>query len=101
MLEGLKGKTNVLAQLFKQAKGEWCFITDADIAVSAIWIKGMLNVAEEEGAVAVSGSTFVASQSVFGDFQGLEWMEAFGLLHAADYYKIPVTAVGNNMVVKK
>ena len=100
-LEGLKGKTNVLAQLFQRAKGEWYFITDADISVSNTWITGMLTVAKEESAEAVSGSTFVESNTVFGRFQGLEWMEAFGLLHTADYYKIPVTAVGNNMVVKK
>lgn len=100
-LEGLKGKMNVLAQLFKLAKGEWVFITDADIAVSNTWVKGMLSVAQHEMAAAVSGSTFIESNSIFGRFQGLEWMEAFGLLHTADFYKIPVTAVGNNMVVKK
>jgi len=97
----LKGKANVLAQLFHLAEGELVFITDADIAVSPEWIKGLVHVMQTHPVDAASGSTFVEADNVFGTFQALEWIEAFGLLHAADHYHIAVTAVGNNMVVRK
>jgi cellulose synthase/poly-beta-1,6-N-acetylglucosamine synthase-like glycosyltransferase len=100
-LEHLQGKANVLAHLFHEVKGEFVFITDADVAVSPDWIRGLLNVMQSEPVEVASGSTFVSSDHIFGTFQSLEWIEAFGLLHAADYYHIPVTAVGNNMVVSK
>ena len=97
----LKGKANVLAQLFHLAEGELVFITDADIAVSPQWIHGLVHVMQTNQVEVASGSTFVESDTGFGTFQALEWIEAFGLLHAADCYHIAVTAVGNNMVVSK
>ncbi len=100
-LQGLQGKANVLAHLFHRAEGEFVFITDADIAVSPSWIQGLVSTMQTHDISAASGSTFVESETLFGTFQALEWIEAFGLLHAADHYRIDVTAVGNNMVVSK
>ncbi|MDB5272789.1 MAG: family 2 glycosyl transferase [Chitinophagaceae bacterium] len=97
----LKGKTNVLATLFKKVTGEFAFITDADIAVNPNWIKGMLAGLEQQQADAASGTTFVEHHNSFQLFQTIEWMEALGFLYTADQLKIKVTAVGNNMVISK
>jgi cellulose synthase/poly-beta-1,6-N-acetylglucosamine synthase-like glycosyltransferase len=97
----LKGKTNVLATLFKKVKGEYAFITDADIAVNPNWIKGMLAGLEHQQADAASGTTFVEYHNGFQLFQTIEWMEALGFLYTADRLNIQVTAVGNNMVISK
>ncbi len=100
-LSNLKGKPNVLATLFKQVTGEFAFITDADIAVNPHWIAGMLTNMQHQGADAASGTTFVAHQNHFHLFQTIEWMEALGFLYTADQLQLPVTAVGNNMVISK
>lgn len=97
----LKGKSNVLATLFKRVTGDFVFITDADIAVNPQWIKGMLAGLQREGADAASGTTFVAHARPFHLFQKIEWMEALGFLYTADQLNLPVTAVGNNMVISK
>jgi cellulose synthase/poly-beta-1,6-N-acetylglucosamine synthase-like glycosyltransferase len=100
-LSNLKGKPNVLATLFKKVTGEYAFITDADIAVNPHWIKGMLAGLQKESADAASGTTFVAHENSFHLFQTIEWMEALGFLYTADQLYLPVTAVGNNMVISK
>jgi len=100
-LSNLKGKPNVLATLFKKMRGEFAFITDADIAVNPNWIRGMLLGLQREGADAASGTTFVAHQNNFHLFQTFEWMEALGFMYTADQLHLQVTAVGNNMVISK
>ncbi|MDF2456896.1 MAG: ycdQ [Cytophagaceae bacterium] len=97
----LKGKTNVLATLFKKATGQFVFITDADIAVNPHWITSMLAGLEKKQAQAASGTTFVTHENNFHFFQTLEWMQALGFLYTADQVGIQVTAVGNNMVISK
>jgi len=97
----LKGKTNVLATLFKKATGLFVFITDADIAVNPHWITSMLAGLEKKQAQAASGTTFVTHENNFHFFQTLEWMQALGFLYTADQVGIQVTAVGNNMVISK
>jgi cellulose synthase/poly-beta-1,6-N-acetylglucosamine synthase-like glycosyltransferase len=97
----LKGKTNVLATLFKKVSGEYAFITDADIAVNPSWIRGMLAGLQHQGADAASGTTFVNYSNPFHLFQTIEWMEALGFMFTADQLNIRVTAVGNNMVISK
>ena len=41
-IAGLRGKTNVLAQLARQATGDFFLVTDADVCVPPTWVRGML-----------------------------------------------------------
>ncbi|MFN6945125.1 MAG: glycosyltransferase [Cytophagaceae bacterium] len=93
-----KGKANVLAQLAHKAKGELLFITDADIEVPENWILGLLK-HYEEGCGIVSGSTMVKGTTWFDHYQTVDWLYAFGMVQNAEYLKLPVSAVGNNMFI--
>jgi len=94
-----KGKANVLAQLAAKAKGEFLFITDADIQVPKYWVDGLLG-AFEEGTGIVSGSTVVKGKSMFACIQRVDWAYAFGMVHVVSEMNMPVTAVGNNMAIR-
>ncbi|HEX8545574.1 MAG TPA: glycosyltransferase [Cytophagaceae bacterium] len=95
-----RGKANVLAHLANEAKGEFLFITDADVEVSTTWIKGLLAY-WEEGVGIVSGTTLMKEETLWAKLQNIEWAQAFGMIYIASKQNIPVTAVGNNMMISK
>jgi len=96
----VKGKANVLAQLAKQAGGEFLFITDADIQVPKYWIESILGAFEEKTGI-VSGSTIVTGDSLFARTQRIDWAYACGMMHIVSEMNMPVTAVGNNMAIRR
>jgi cellulose synthase/poly-beta-1,6-N-acetylglucosamine synthase-like glycosyltransferase len=93
-----RGKANVLAQLAHEAKGEYLFITDADIQVPSTWIYGMLAACEPNTGV-VAGMTIVKGDTLFHHLQSLDWIYGFGMVHLLMARNIAVTAMGNNMLV--
>lgn len=95
------GKANVLATLAKRAKGEYFFITDADIEVQANWVKGLLSQLESDEYGIISGVTLVKDESLWTKMQNIEWLFSFGMIHVVSNIGIPVTAVGNNMVISR
>lgn len=95
-----RGKANVLAHLAKKAQGEYFFITDADIRVPSTWIQGLLEHMDEQTGI-VSGVTVTESRTLSGKLQALEWIQAFGMITTVTELGIPVTAVGNNMVISR
>ena len=95
-----KGKANVLAHLAHKATGEFFFITDADIEVPATWVKGLLGHWNEKIAT-VSGVTMIAGDRVFDKLQCLEWILAFGMVQTVSERGVPVSAVGNNMMISR
>jgi cellulose synthase/poly-beta-1,6-N-acetylglucosamine synthase-like glycosyltransferase len=94
-----KGKANVLAQLAREAKGEYFFITDADMQVPEGWIQSHLKHFSGNVYMA-SGTTLSKSEkSLFSKLQKLEWLYLMGLFNAVDHVK-PITAMGNNMAFR-
>ncbi len=93
-------KANVLAHLAKVAQGEYFYITDADIQVSQQWIKGLLAHQKASDGI-VSGMTTVNGSGWWVKFQNIEWMNALGMVKVVSDMKIPVTAIGNNMMVTR
>jgi cellulose synthase/poly-beta-1,6-N-acetylglucosamine synthase-like glycosyltransferase len=95
-----KGKANVLAQLARKTNGEYFFITDADISVPENWIHEMLgNYKKSSGTV--SGVTMIKGETLFAKLQSIEWIHAFGMVKAVSDQNIPVSAVGNNMMIPR
>ncbi len=92
----LKGKANVLAQLAHEAKGQYIFITDADIALPRTWITNMLSAAKENVGI-VTGITAVRGNH----WQNLEWTFALAMVKVLHNLGKPVTTMGNNMMVTK
>jgi cellulose synthase/poly-beta-1,6-N-acetylglucosamine synthase-like glycosyltransferase len=95
-----KGKANVLAQLAHQAKGEFYFITDADISVPENWIREMLSY-YKPGLGTISGLSLIDDKSLFSQLQNLEWIFAYGMVKVSSEVNIPVSAIGNNMVITR
>ncbi|MEJ8803366.1 glycosyltransferase [Pontibacter sp. H249] len=96
----LKGKQNVLAQLSRMATSDFFFYTDADIAVPPTWLKGMLS-ALKEGVGVVTGITTTQEHNLFARLQALDWLYALGLMQVVSDLNLPVTAMGNNMLLRR
>jgi cellulose synthase/poly-beta-1,6-N-acetylglucosamine synthase-like glycosyltransferase len=94
------GKANVLAQLARKAKGEFLFITDADIRVPVQWLKAML-LGMSEGVAMVTGTSVVVGTNILAYMQQIDWLFATGMLKVVSDLGIPVTTMGNNMLVRK
>ena len=90
-----RGKANVLAQLIPHARSDLFLITDADVAVVPSWARNMTeNI--PEGVGLVNGITAVGGNV----FQHMEWVQAQGMMHVLQQF-VPVTAIGNNMMVTR
>jgi cellulose synthase/poly-beta-1,6-N-acetylglucosamine synthase-like glycosyltransferase len=95
-----KGKANVLAQLAREAQGDYFFITDADISVPPNWVQEMLG-NYKASCGTISGVTMIKGDTLFAKLQSIEWMHAFGMVKAVSDHNIPVSAVGNNMMIPR
>lgn len=98
-IEG-NGKANVLAQLARKAKGEFLFVTDADIRVPSRWLKSML-LGMSEGVALVTGTSVVVGANILAYMQQIDWLFATGMLKVVSDLGVPVTTMGNNMLVRK
>ncbi len=99
-VEHLDAKANVLEQLAERAKGEFMMITDADVEVPPSWLMKQL-ACWKEGAGIQSGFTIIKAKDFFSSMQMIDWSLALGMVKIVSGWKIPVTAVGNNMMVSK
>lgn len=92
------GKSNVLAQLARQAKGDVFLITDADMWLPPGWCESMVG-AFERGDGIVTGYTAVNTQTFFGKMQAVDWALAIGMIKILTDSGRPVSSMGNNMAV--
>ncbi len=98
-LKHQRGKSNVLAQLAQQAKGEYFFITDADTTVVPEWLNCMMGYFSPEIGV-ITGVTAIKGTSLFARLQKAEWLFYTAQGHLYAQKGKPVTAMGNNMAVR-
>ncbi|WP_299823425.1 glycosyltransferase [uncultured Pontibacter sp.] len=96
----LKGKQNVLAQLTRLATSNYFFYTDADIAVPPAWAKAMLGALKDKVGV-VTGITTTQQHNLFGKLQALDWLYSLGLMQVVSDLNLPVTTMGNNMLLRR
>ncbi|MBK0402593.1 glycosyltransferase [Adhaeribacter sp. BT258] len=94
------GKANVLAHLTKRATTGYFFITDADVAVPPGWVNAML-AAQKSGAGIVTGITAVCGQQFAERMQRLDWLNSLGLIQVVSDLNLPVSTMGNNMLVTR
>jgi cellulose synthase/poly-beta-1,6-N-acetylglucosamine synthase-like glycosyltransferase len=95
-----KGKANVLAQLAKHATTDFFFFTDADIAVPPQWAQAMLS-EMKEGVGVVTGITSITGDSFWARLQAMDWLFALGLMQVVSDLKLPVSTMGNNMLLRR
>lgn len=99
---GLRGKANVLAQLARQARGQYLFFTDADTWVPATWLTTMLAEFTSARAVGVvTGVTLPEGPQLFHKLQTIDWLYNLTLTYLLGRIGVPVTAMGNNMAVSR
>lgn len=96
----LRGKTNAINQGMKIAGGEIVLFTDADCEVPPAWIRSTVKYFDSKTGIA-GGFTCLKPAKVFDGIQSLDWFFLFGLASAASGLKIPLTAIGNNLAVRK
>ncbi len=92
------GKANVLAQLTNKSKGDWIFITDADIQVPKQWVQAMLVGAQAE---LITGTTLIEGNTWLATFQRLDWLYSTAMLKVVSDMGFPVTSLGNNMAYSR
>lgn len=96
----LRGKANVLAQLFHYAQGDYIFYCDADIAVAPTWVNQMLGLFKANTGVVV-GVTRMTPTGAFAAMQSLEWLFSLTAMRFFSHFEIPFTGMGNNMAVRR
>ncbi len=99
-LGNLRGKMNAVALGISLSHGEILLFTDADCSVPSGWIRETVQTFDAETGI-VGGFTLLESTEVFGGMQALDWIYLFGLASGTAGLKIPLTAIGNNLSVRR
>lgn len=96
-----RGKANVLAHLAQKASGELLLFTDADMSLPSTWLQVMYENMEKKQLGILTGVTQVKGEKWWESWQSMEWLFALGLIKLLSDNQIPITAMGNNMMVRK
>jgi cellulose synthase/poly-beta-1,6-N-acetylglucosamine synthase-like glycosyltransferase len=97
----LRGKTNAVAQAIDVSTGEILLFTDADCIVAERWVEETVKYYNTERVGLVAGFTSLRSRSLFESIQALDWFVLFSLAAATIRLHFPVTAIGNNLSVRR
>ncbi|MBI5214290.1 MAG: glycosyltransferase [Ignavibacteriae bacterium] len=96
----LRGKTNAITQAIEVSKGEILMFTDADCTVSPEWIRQTVKYFDDKTGI-VGGFTTLKATKAFEGIQALDWLILFSTSSGTAGWKIPLTAIGNNISVRK
>jgi cellulose synthase/poly-beta-1,6-N-acetylglucosamine synthase-like glycosyltransferase len=97
----LHGKANALASGIEASTGEILLFTDADCRVPPGWVEATVRFYTGDRVGLVAGFTLLEGSSVFARLQALDWLVLFSLASAALRMRFPLTAVGNNLSVRR
>ncbi len=102
VINNQRGKANVLANLYEHSTGKYFLICDADVTVNPNWAKGMIANFEIDSKIGHQvGITSIKGNSIWANFQSIDWLHALTLLKIAADLKIPLTGLGNNSAVTR
>jgi cellulose synthase/poly-beta-1,6-N-acetylglucosamine synthase-like glycosyltransferase len=96
----LRGKANALAEGIKKSTGQIYLFTDADCVVPTRWIRKQVSYFSQDTGV-VGGFTRLRAGTWFAGMQALDWFFLYTVAAAFTGFNRPVTAVGNNLCVRK
>lgn len=96
----LRGKTNAVAEGINSTKGEILMFTDADCTVPRTWIRATVQHFDEDIGI-MGGFTLLESHRTFEGVQALDWIFLFGIASATAGWSMPLTAIGNNLSVRR
>jgi 1,2-diacylglycerol 3-beta-glucosyltransferase len=95
------GKVGALASGIEASSGEILMFTDADCLVPPGWVEETVRFYSSERIGLVAGFTLLEGKSGFARLQALDWVVLFSLASAAVQLRFPLTAVGNNLSVRR
>lgn len=95
-----QGKGNVIAHLARMATSDFFFITDADIRVPPAWVASMLAQVQGQTGI-VTGITTITGDRILDRMQAIDWLYSLGLMQSLSDLKLPVSTMGNNMLITK
>ena len=96
----LRGKTNAVAAGIDASHGEILMFTDADCVVRQEWVSETVRSFDERVGI-VGGFTLLDIHNAFEGMQALDWVYLFGISSASAGWRIPLTAIGNNLSVRR
>ena len=97
----LQGKTNAVAQGIEHSTGDILMFTDADCTVPVGWVGETAKYYFDSSIGVVAGFTSLRAHRWFEAIQALDWFVLFSVAAATIRLKYPVTAVGNNLSVRR
>jgi len=97
----LRGKTNAVAHGIEASTGDIIMFTDADCTVPEGWVEETVKYYEKDKVGIVAGFTSLNARNCFGAMQAIDWFALFSVAAAMIRLRFPVTAVGNNLSVRR
>jgi len=97
----LVGKANALDQGIGASHGEILLFTDADCEVPKGWVRETVKYYADDLVGIVAGFTHLRGTRWFEKMQTLDWFSLFSVAAATAKMGFPVTAVGNNLSVRR
>ena len=97
----LRGKTNAIAQGIEASHGDILLFTDADCVVPVHWVEGTVKYYSDSSIGVVAGFTKLRAKNWFEAIQTIDWLVLFSVAAATVRLRYPVTAVGNNLSVRR
>ncbi len=99
-VHNLRGKANAMSQAIEKSSGEIICTTDADCTVSPDWVRNIVRrYTPEVGCIC--GFTMIKSVDIFTGIQALDWAYLLTIASAGVGWKLPLSAVGNNMSFRR
>ncbi len=90
-----------MTQGIEASHGEILLFTDADCSVPIHWIEETVKYYTDSSIGIVAGFTALRADSWFEGMQSLDWFVLFSVAAATIRLRYPVTAVGNNLSVRR
>ena len=97
----LRGKSNAVAQGIRESAGDIIMFTDADCSVPPRWVEETVKYYTDASIGIVAGFTALRARRWFDALQALDWFVLFSVAAATIRLRYPVTAVGNNLSVRR
>jgi len=97
----LHGKANAITQGIERSTGDILLFTDADCVVQRGWVEETVKYYNHPSVGLVAGFTALRSRTMFEAIQALDWFVLFSIAAGTIRLRFPVTAVGNNLSVRR
>jgi cellulose synthase/poly-beta-1,6-N-acetylglucosamine synthase-like glycosyltransferase len=98
---GRHGKVNALMAGIEATRGEILLFTDADCTVPPEWVDRTIGYYADDRVAVVAGFITIDGRGWLAGIQGLDWLLLVSAASAAASLRFPVTAVGNNLSIRR